>query len=169
MNIVYVANVNHVHNVYLRSHVGDVYLAEISVAMVIPGKKWIAWAQREPYLNVCVGAAHESYQSRRIYRPYSDQRRFPGPIPSANRPVPSVRSGREQIPRARLQPRSSPMARPTPSGRSDTAPSLPALLMDTIPARTADQDLPIGRDWSKSSISRRILADRYCRELKGSR
>ena len=82
VNIIYVANIYHVHDIYLRSHVGDVYLAQIAIAMVVPGKKWIARTKRKPYLDICVRAAHESYQCRRIYRPYSDYDSSRDPAPA---------------------------------------------------------------------------------------
>ena len=77
-------------------------------------------ADAVPRSRAPVVSAHKDDQRGSVDRSRPPWSREPRPIPCLH--TPSARSGMEQIPRVHRRSRSIPMAPPTPSGRTGTAP-----------------------------------------------
>ena len=130
-----VVNVGHLGHIDVG--VGDVHIVHVPTTGAIGRNENLARRQREPgYTNARIHLRQQTPPAPGR----TPGERTPDPAPSTmNSPqMPNVRSGRAQNPKVRLQPRSSPKARPKPSGRIDTEP----IRVQLRPEPTLDHSRP---------------------------
>src|SRR5208337_2841484 len=124
VDVGYVRNVRDIDVVYI----GHVNLAQIDIAVVIPGKERLAWTERKPGHHAADAEAHrksrtagERHERRTINRRYGNRPGYPTPPRADQQPASKMK--RSESPGGSVHPGPAPGLNPDPAPKAVRIPS----------------------------------------------